>query len=140
MKNNTLAIGILSFTILVLAGYIAFGTQRNSYVVPGKNGQDVEAVRDSYIAPQATTTSPAQKKAAVTPTPIKCVRGGCSSELCLSEKEASQGGASVCWYKEEFACYASARCEQQSNGTCGWTQTSELKQCIASKDAQNKAY
>lgn len=66
----------------------------------------------------------------------KCVVGGCSGELCV---DASLGGvASVCIYREEYACYKSAKCERQQDGRCGWTQTDELASCIASKRSQNE--
>jgi eight-cysteine-cluster-containing protein len=57
-----------------------------------------------------------------------CAPGGCSGELCGEEGE---GLISDCVYREEFECYRSARCERQSSGRCGWTQTDELRQCIA---------
>jgi hypothetical protein len=59
----------------------------------------------------------------------KCLVSGCSGELCV---DANLGPiASPCIWKEEFVCYQSAKCETQSDGRCGWTQTEELKQCLA---------
>jgi len=58
----------------------------------------------------------------------ECVIGGCSSEICSDENMSS-----ICIYREEFACYKSAKCERQQNGQCGWTETSELSQCIEDK-------
>ena len=55
-----------------------------------------------------------------------CVVGGCSSQLCASEPLASH-----CEWLPEYACYRTARCEPQSDGSCGWTQTPELVACIA---------
>ena len=60
-------------------------------------------------------------------TSTECVIGGCSGELCVKKGEDV---ASICIWKEEFACFKNATCEVQSNGECGWTQTPELKQCI----------
>ena len=58
-----------------------------------------------------------------------CVKGGCSGQLC---SDASQGPlVSTCEFREEYACYRTARCERQSSGACGWTQTPELMQCLA---------
>jgi len=37
-------------------------------------------------------------------------------------------------WKEEYACYKDARCERQSNGTCGWTQTEELNYCLGTTE------
>ncbi len=57
----------------------------------------------------------------------KCVIGGCSGELC-----AEEGGELVsnCIYNPAFVCYKSAKCERQATGSCGWTETPELKACI----------
>ncbi len=60
------------------------------------------------------------------PVAAACYVGGCSSQLCSD----SPGMASTCEYREEYACYRSARCERQSNGSCGWTPTAELNSCL----------
>jgi hypothetical protein len=62
--------------------------------------------------------------------PAACVVTGCSRELCADESRVS-----TCIYKPEYACYATATCERQDDGACGWTETHELAACIA--DAQN---
>jgi hypothetical protein len=56
----------------------------------------------------------------------QCVVGGCSGEIC-----ADQPMFSPCIFKPEFACYHTATCEAQADGTCGWTQTPELAACLA---------
>lgn len=56
-----------------------------------------------------------------------CVISGCNSELCI-EKDSEM--ASICVYKEEFACYKEASCTRLSNGQCGWMETEELKSCL----------
>jgi hypothetical protein len=58
-----------------------------------------------------------------------CYIGGCSQEICSDEPDA----VSTCEYRAEYSCYKSARCEKQSNGQCGWTETSALTQCISLK-------
>lgn len=58
-----------------------------------------------------------------------CYRGGCSGQLC-SDKAGSEGLATTCEWREEYACYRTARCERQINGKCGWTQTTELTSCV----------
>ncbi len=58
-----------------------------------------------------------------------CKPTGCSGEIC-----SDQDIASTCVFKEEYACYQNAKCERQSDGKCGWTQTDELKMCVANKD------
>lgn len=57
----------------------------------------------------------------------KCYVGGCSSQICSDRPDA----VSTCEYREEYACYQSARCERQASGQCGWTETPELAQCLA---------
>jgi hypothetical protein len=59
--------------------------------------------------------------------PAPCFRGGCSGQLCTD----TPGLASTCEYRAEYACFASARCERQSNGTCGFTPTPALTACLA---------
>ena len=61
-----------------------------------------------------------------------CVVSGCSGQLCISEEEAAAGGGvSTCEFRAEYACYKEASCEPQTDGKCGWTQTTELAQCLA---------
>lgn len=59
-----------------------------------------------------------------------CVVGGCSNQIC-SEAGEVEDIATTCEYREEYACYQAARCEKQSSGSCGWTETDEYKQCVA---------
>ena len=63
-----------------------------------------------------------------------CAVTGCSGQLCVSE-EASDT-FTTCEYRAEYACYAEASCEPQTDGKCGWTQTTELKQCLANPPAE----
>jgi hypothetical protein len=56
-----------------------------------------------------------------------CYVGGCSSQICSDDP----GVVSDCMYRKEYACYKTAKCERQSNGQCGWTETAELKMCLA---------
>jgi len=57
----------------------------------------------------------------------QCFVGGCSGQVC-SEK---QGVITTCEWRPEYACYHQATCEMQSDGNCGWTQTTELQACLA---------
>src|SRR3990167_3236644 len=59
-----------------------------------------------------------------------CVVAGCSGQLCVSAEEAGDI-VTTCEYRAEYACYGEASCEPQANGKCGWTETTELKQCLA---------
>ena len=56
-----------------------------------------------------------------------CVVSGCSRQVC-----AEQEVMTTCEWRDEYACYRTARCERQADGKCGWTPTGELKRCLAS--------
>lgn len=61
-----------------------------------------------------------------------CVVSGCSGQVC------SEGQAiTTCIWREEYACYRSARCERDAAGKCGWRRTEELQACLETK-RQNK--
>ena len=62
----------------------------------------------------------------------KCVISGCSAELCVDADGEQM--ASICIWSEQFACYKSAKCEEQKDGKCGWAQTPELKKCLKEKN------
>ncbi len=62
-----------------------------------------------------------------------CVRGGCGGELCQSVDAESM--ASICVARPEHACFRAADCEQQADGSCGFTQTPELEACLQSPPA-----
>jgi uncharacterized protein DUF6748 len=54
-----------------------------------------------------------------------CMITGCSSQVCSDQEVVT-----TCEYRTEYACYRKAKCERQSNGECGWTQTKELMSCV----------
>jgi hypothetical protein len=59
-------------------------------------------------------------------TPNKpCFKTGCSSQVCSDQEVIT-----TCEWREEYACYRSARCERQANGQCGFTDTPELRRCL----------
>lgn len=55
-----------------------------------------------------------------------CYIGGCSSQICSDQP----GVVSTCEWQESYACYATASCERQGDGLCGWTETPELTSCL----------
>ena len=61
------------------------------------------------------------------PAEKQCFKGGCSGQIC-SEQE---GVITTCEFRAEYACYATASCEVQSDGSCGWTATTALNSCLA---------
>lgn len=56
----------------------------------------------------------------------KCIKTGCSSQVC-SDRDV----VTTCEFRPEYACYQKAICERQRNGECGFTQTPELRACLA---------
>jgi hypothetical protein len=61
------------------------------------------------------------------PAQAECFVGGCSGQVCSDQ----EGVITTCEFKPEYACYHTATCEVQTDGQCGWTQTSELQACLA---------
>lgn len=59
-----------------------------------------------------------------------CFVGGCSGQVCSDQ----EGVITTCQANPDYVCYqdADARCERQTSGQCGWTQTQELTSCLAS--------
>lgn len=88
---------------------------------------------EQIVPPESGTTTP-ETKPDTKGTGAKCVRGGCSGQLCVSAAEA-EGMVTTCEYRAEYACYNTAKCEVQSDGACGWTQTAELKACLQNPPA-----
>lgn len=109
---------------VIVAVFVLFSLGIGAYIIKRNPPATLDPIVS--ISPTPVLTS------APTPTSIamSCVTGGCSGELCFSEKQGAI--ASICIYKPEFACYKKARCEVKQSGVCGWTQTSELVACIKS--------
>lgn len=80
-----------------------------------------------FVNEAQTGTFPAQGEGIVF---NGCAVAGCSRQLCVSAEEAGDM-VTTCEYRAEYACYQEASCEPQTDGKCGWTQTAELKQCLA---------
>lgn len=58
----------------------------------------------------------------------KCVVSGCSGQLCV--EEGSDSGVTTCEFRDEYACYKTAQCGRQQDGSCGWTQDAALSACL----------
>lgn len=65
-------------------------------------------------------------------TKTSCYVDGCSSHVCSSSPDVM----TTCEWKEEYACYQKATCEVQLSGECGWTETTELKSCLATSNEE----
>jgi hypothetical protein len=93
---------------------LASSTTTSSPVSDVLPGVPPEATEEVILPPK---TVPSQR----------CVVGGCSGQLCTDDPSM----ISTCEYRPEYACYASATCARQETGECGWTETSELRSCLA---------
>lgn len=61
------------------------------------------------------------------PAPKACVVSGCSGQVCAESEMIT-----TCEYRAEYACYATATCERDAAGKCGWRATDALKSCLSS--------
>lgn len=87
--------------------------------LPGTAGGGYSII-DNRRAPPASSGSAA------------CYKGGCSGQVCSSSPDV----ITTCEFRPEYACYASARCERQPSGTCGWTKTPQLDSCLQNPPTQ----
>lgn len=55
-----------------------------------------------------------------------CKVTGCSGQVCSDEEVIT-----TCEWREEYACYKTAKCERQADDKCGWTMTDELAACMS---------
>jgi eight-cysteine-cluster-containing protein len=58
-----------------------------------------------------------------------CAPAGCSSQLCVPKEEAPNI-MTTCEWTPLYGCYQKAICEQQDDGTCGWTETDAFTACV----------
>jgi hypothetical protein len=130
VKINTRIVSGLGTSTSVLTMGKVFTTKTEEItlisVSPGQISTD-KILDNNYrftfkVSPKVVTEKPVEK-------PATCYVGGCSSQLCSDDP----GVVSTCEYREEYACYRTAKCERQSSGMCGWTQTEELKMCLLEK-------
>jgi len=56
---------------------------------------------------------------------VECKKTGCSGQVCSTEDIFT-----TCEWLPWYACYQSAICEAQADGSCGFTDTPELQQCL----------
>jgi hypothetical protein len=66
-----------------------------------------------------------------------CKRAGCSGELCVSVDSDQQ--MTPCNWQMYFQCYDDAECAVQEDGSCGWTETEELRECIDNASREQPA-
>jgi hypothetical protein len=67
------------------------------------------------------------------PASVGCRPTGCSGQVC---DEVGADVVTTCEFRPEYGCYRTARCERQTSGACGWTETPELLGCLASPPSE----
>jgi len=122
MKTSTLV--VIAIALSMVVGVLLFISES------ARTYRSAQSEQVEQLAPTTTSEDPV--------TSGGCAIGGCNGEICIEASEASTI-VSSCVYLPEFACYKSARCERQGNGACDWTQTDELKACIAAAPKINVA-
>ena len=65
-----------------------------------------------------------------------CVRNNCMGTCITREEALGKMIPMIC--RAEFACYQDAECVKKEDGSCGWTETQQLKDCIAQKKKDAK--
>ncbi|MEO5635096.1 MAG: hypothetical protein ABIS26_00035 [Candidatus Paceibacterota bacterium] len=119
------AVTTIGILLIALLGYFFFVVPKAPPVEAPINIPISNLENPAPVTPgDSTVTNPPSTG---TPTVASgCYVGGCSGEICSDQKDI----VSNCIYKEEFACYKTAKCERQSTGKCGWTSTQALNSCI----------
>ena len=146
--SKHLLLGLVSIVIAGLLAVVLMGhdtaeapmlAEENVSTSTQQDGMGVEASSsidaiEEIVAPEPTdiTPVPVLPPAEVPPVSAGCMVSGCSSQLCV---EAGNDMATTCEWREQYACYQTATCERQASGQCGWTDTAELRQCIATADS-----
>ncbi len=91
-----------------------------------KDNPSGDPIRDVYVDVPVAFKNFTPGSGIETPTAKTCRPTGCSGQICSDEDIAS-----TCEYRSEYACYRNAECKRQSNGSCGWTQSSTLLACLS---------
>lgn len=145
LRKRSIALIVLLLTITVVSISVRSQNQLGTDSKPAVLTPEPE---ENITPPESPSTelkqsdlkeTPVIKDAKPEPEPDKtvtpaCYVGGCSSQLCTDSPDI----ASTCEWRESYACYRNATCERQTNGQCGWTQTTELKSCLNTADAVNQ--
>ncbi len=129
---------VMNFEDCVLAGYPVMESYPRQCRDEATGVLYVESVAIKPVPDTVTSTTPEVPKdpspAPEPPTKDACMVGGCSGQLC-GEISEMEGLVSTCEFRAEYACYKQSRCERQTTGKCGWSQTKELMACLANPPA-----
>lgn len=140
---------VISSLFIIGAGFGGYyiGTQQQIPVQPAPISptivQQQACTREAKICPDGSSVGRNGPNCEFTSCPEvqitttksdECMIAGCSGELCVEKtlNPQSDGLATICQYKDEYACLKASRCEKQNDGTCGWTNTQEYTVCLNS--------
>jgi hypothetical protein len=103
-----------------------------SVIAAQRGTQSPMSFRGSAISGQTEPDVPHIQPALPDPAgpvdPVGCIKGGCSGQLCVDASKPPI--ATTCEWREEYACYQTAICELQPDGSCGFRKTPELVACL----------
>ncbi len=91
-------------------------------------GSSSSSAPEPTSPPSAPDTANSGDPAATADPAAACIRTGCSGTVCAA---AGKEEMTTCEMRPEYECYASATCEKQTDGNCGWTQTAALSSCLS---------
>ncbi|MEX2052308.1 MAG: hypothetical protein WD991_01255 [Candidatus Paceibacterota bacterium] len=127
MSNQKLILSVIGLIAVFTVGYmlVLSTNQVNQPIGENANTGDSEVI----VVPGQ---NPPQNGDGFNPPVLSgpCYVGGCSSQICSDQP----GAISTCEYREEYACYQSAKCERQSSGQCGWTPSATLNACLSASN------
>lgn len=121
---------VTTYDQCVRAGYTVTGSQCRT---PSGQvfGQSTTTTTTTYTQPADNTTTYTFPSNNYNYNTGACYVGGCSQELCTDQPNA----VSACTYSPQASCFKqNSMCTRQSNGQCGWTQTSGLLQCLGANN------
>jgi len=115
-------LSITSFEECATAGYPIMESYPEQCATPDGRTFVRDISNDEYLEPSGATVTGG------------CALAGCSSQLCVEGDEAADI-ITTCEFRPEYACYQQyGLCERQATEQCGWTETTELEQCIAEEE------
>ena len=121
---GTLSILFVLVIVVVLGAVLIFSqktTPTSGIQTPTQDTQTIVGVEVPTSSPVIVSGGELD----ITKTLKPCVISGCSRQLCGEEEMMT-----TCEFREVYQCYAQARCERNSLGTCGWVVDSALRSCI----------
>ncbi|MDP3792980.1 MAG: hypothetical protein Q8Q89_04630 [bacterium] len=116
---------LIILAILAVAVFLTFTSQKSIDLGPIQSPSPTSFPSPS---PEVSDTVTKTNEPKGSPSPVTgCRITGCSGQICSDEDVVT-----TCEFKEEYACYKTAKCEKQEDGKCGWIPSEELVACLMS--------